>query len=179
LEVPFAFFGHSMGAVLAVEVARALAIQGLPSPRHLVASARRPPHLADPHSLLNSLSDVEFVAEINRRYGGIPNVIRDNPDIISLLLPCLRADIAAVESYQPGVGRRLECPISAYGGADDALCSRADLEAWRDVTSADFDLRLFPGGHFYLESQETMLLAQLSATLEPVIAAGRDDGSRE
>ena len=72
LDIPFVFFGHSMGAILAAEVTRELACRGARLPRYLIVSARRPPHMADPQSPLRNLSDTEFVEEIMRRYGGIP-----------------------------------------------------------------------------------------------------------
>src|SRR6185295_7994053 len=95
------FFGHSMGAVLASEVARELARRGAPLPRYLMVSAWRSPHIADPQSPLRNLSDAEFVEEIMRRYGGIPPEILREKDILALLLPALRADIAALETHQP------------------------------------------------------------------------------
>jgi len=174
LDIPFAFFGHSMGAVLAVEVARGLASNGLPAPSHLIVSGRRPPHMPDPESPIHSLSDAEFVAEINRRYGGIPPEILENHDILELLLPCLRADIIALEMYRPAQRRPLPCPIAAFGGEDDALTPRAHLEAWRDETTGPFEVCLFPGGHFYLEPHRSAVLAKISATLAPVLFAARN-----
>jgi surfactin synthase thioesterase subunit len=171
LDIPFAFFGHSMGAVLAAEVTRTLAAGGLPLPRHLFVSGRRPPHVPDPESPLRGLSDPEFVAEINRRYGGIPPEILQNQDILAILLPSLRADIAALETHRPPPRERLGCPISALGGADDPLTPRAHLDAWRDETTGAFEVCIFPGGHFYLEAQRTAVLAKVSATLAPMMSA--------
>jgi surfactin synthase thioesterase subunit len=171
LDIPFAFFGHSMGAVLAVEVTRTLAAGGLPLPRHLFVSGRRPPHVPDPESPLRGLSDPEFVAEINRRYGGIPPAILENQEILAILLPSLRADIAALETHRPPPRERLACPITALGGADDPLTPRAHLDAWREETAGAFEVSIFPGGHFYLEPQRTAVLAKVSATLAPMMSA--------
>ena len=171
LDIPFALFGHSLGAVLATEVAHGLATRDLPQPRHLIVSGRRPPRLPDPQSPLSGLSDPDFVDEINRRYGGIPPEILANADILTLLLPSLRADTVALETHDPPARRRLGCPISAFGGADDALTPFAHLDAWRDETASTFDVRVFPGGHFYLEPERAAVLAQLSAILAPLLVA--------
>ena len=168
LDVPFAFFGHSMGAVLAFEVAQALAKRGLPLPRHLIVSGRRAPQIPDSWPPLRHLPDTEFVAEINRRYGGIPSEILESPDVLELLLPCLRADVAALETHRPTSGSPLSCPISAFGGADDLQTPHAHLEGWGVETSSTFEVCIFPGGHFYLESQQVAVLARLSAMLAPI-----------
>jgi medium-chain acyl-[acyl-carrier-protein] hydrolase len=176
LDLPFAFFGHSMGAVLAFEVARAMASRSLPMPSHLIVSGRRPPYIADIAPPMHSLPDPEFVAEINRRYGGIPREILENQDVLALLLPGLRADITALETHRPPPSTPLPCAILAFGGADDPLTPRAHLEAWRHVTTGAFQICTFPGGHFYLEAQRVELLAELSAKLAPMLTTA---GERE
>ena len=170
LVIPFALFGHSMGAPLAAEVAHGLAARGLPQPCRLIVSGRRPPRLPDPLPPLSGLSDPDFVAEIKRRYDGIPHEILANPDLLAMLLPALRADIVALETHRPPARPPLNCPISAFGGADDALAPRAHLDAWRDETASTFDVRVFPGGHFYLETERAAVLAQ---HLRDVRAAAR------
>jgi medium-chain acyl-[acyl-carrier-protein] hydrolase len=173
LDIPFVFFGHSMGAILAAEVARELASRGLRLPSHLFVSGRRPPHMPDPESSLRGLSDPEFVAEINRRYGGIPPEILEHQDVLAMLLPSLRADIAALETHRPARRGPLQCPISAFGGSDDALTPPAHLEAWRGETATTFEVCLFPGGHFYLEPERAAVLAKVSAILAPILNAAR------
>jgi medium-chain acyl-[acyl-carrier-protein] hydrolase len=165
LDVPFVFFGHSMGAILAAEVTRELARRGAPLPRYLIVSARRPPHMADPQSPLRNLSDAEFVEEIMRRYGGIPPEVLREKELLALLLPALRADIAALETHWPPRRAPLPCPIVAFGGSDDALTPKAHLEAWREETVSNFEICVFPGGHFYLEPRRTAVLAKVSEIL--------------
>lgn len=171
LDRPFAFFGHSMGAVLAFEVARALEERGGPAPAHLVVSARRPPHLPGTELPLRGLPDPAFLAEVQRRYGGIPPEILAEPELLALLLPTLRADITALELHRPPRRTPLACPISAFGGAEDPLTPRAHLEAWRGETRGTFRLRLFQGGHFYLDPRRGELLADLCSSLASL---GRD-----
>lgn len=179
LDLPFAFFGHSMGAVVATEVVRVMQATGAPMPRHLFASGRRPAHFPNPDSLLHVLSDAEFVSEINRRYGGIPPEVAEHEELLALLLPSLRADIMALETHCPPAGRApLPCPISVFGGTDDPLTPRAHLDGWRSETSAAFRVRVFPGDHFYLHAQKDALLADVSATLAPLMISAwmRDSG---
>jgi surfactin synthase thioesterase subunit len=168
LDLPFAFFGHSMGAVVAAETARALLAAGGPPPRHLVVSARRPPHLAGTEPPLHPLPDDAFVAEVQRRYGGIHPEVARHADLMALLLPGLRADIRALETHRPPPRPPLPCPVSAFGGADDRLTPRAHLDAWRGETSGPFRVRVFPGGHFYLDARRAELLADLAASLAPL-----------
>lgn len=173
LDIPFVFFGHSMGAVLAGEVARELDARGLQLPRHLIVSARRPPHVPDPHPPLRNLTDAEFIDEVIRRYGGIAPEVLAEKDVLAILLPTLRADVAALETYRPPRRAPLQCPISAFGGADDALTPRADLEAWRSETALNFEVSVFPGGHFYLEAEQAAVLAKISTILSPILNAAR------
>ena len=170
-DKPFAFFGHSMGAVLAAEVARALQAAGAPVPAQLIVSGRRPPHWPAADAPLHRLPDEAFVAEIQRRYGGIPAEVLQHADVMALLLPSLRADIAALETHQPPSGRApLECALSVFGGSDDPLTPRAHLDGWRGETRGPFRVRVFPGDHFYLTGRRDALLADLSVTLAPLLA---------
>lgn len=165
LDRPFAFFGHSMGATFAHAVADALRARGGPQPFHLFVSARRPPWMPDPRAPMHRLSDDDFVAEMNRRYGGIPPEVLAEKDLLALLLPCVRADIRALETWQPAPGTPLDVPVSAFGGLGDALVPLAQLEAWREATRAGFALRQFPGGHFYLEGARGALFDELLAAI--------------
>lgn len=168
LVVPFAFFGHSMGAVVAFELARALARAGLPAPVHLFVSGRRPPRVPDPDPPMHALAAPEFIAELQRRYGGIPGEVLAHAELMELLLPCVRADITALETHEFTPGPKLQIPISAFGGTHDRRTPRAHLEAWREETSAEFRLREFPGEHFYLSSERDALLAEIVATTAAV-----------
>jgi surfactin synthase thioesterase subunit len=171
MDLPFAFFGHSMGAVLASEVARALHQRGHALPRHLIVSGRRPPHVHGTEQPLHGLPDDQFISRINQRYGGIPAELLEHADLMALLLPALRADITALETHRPHQRPPLPIPLSVFGGADDLLTPREHLDAWRSETSSALRVRVFPGGHFYLDGRRDELLADLSATLAPLLAA--------
>lgn len=165
LDVPFAFFGHSMGAIVATELCRSLAALGLPTPVQLFVSGRRPSGMPDPNPPLRHLSDASFLVEIQRRYAAIPAEVAAEPDVLSLLLPALRADIEALETHVPRSREPLACPILAIGGSDDPLTPRSDLEEWRRQTSHGLRVRLFPGGHFYLDACRDAVVAEIASTL--------------
>jgi medium-chain acyl-[acyl-carrier-protein] hydrolase len=165
LDEPFALFGHSFGALVAFEVARELRRRRGPQPVHLFISARRGPRRPDPVPPLHGLPEARFLHEVQTRYGGIPDVVLQEPELLALLLPTLRADLEAVETYTYEPEAPLDVPISAFGGLNDPWATLEDLEAWRDETRATFKLTRFPGGHFYLESSEAPLLQELGAQL--------------
>jgi medium-chain acyl-[acyl-carrier-protein] hydrolase len=144
-DLPFVFFGHSMGALLAYEVARRL------PPEHLVVSAHRAPHLPDT-TPLRGLDDDALVARLVET---IP-VLAD-PDLREIFLPILRADLTLCETYRFTPGAPLPCPVTVLGGTEDDLVGEAELAAWRTHTSAAFAVRMVPGGHFYLRGAEPLV----------------------
>ncbi|MEU9352521.1 alpha/beta fold hydrolase [Streptomyces griseoloalbus] len=152
-------FGHSMGAVVAYEVARRLTAAGSP-PVTLVVSGRRAPgdeqrcevHLRDDDGLL---------AEI-RRLGGTDMRVFESPDMRALFLPVLRADYQAVETYRHTEGPQLSCPVLALAGDSDPVASPAEMRHWAARTSAQFDVLGFSGGHFYLADHSAAVASVVS-----------------
>jgi surfactin synthase thioesterase subunit len=174
LDLPFALFGHSMGAVLATEVTMALASTGGPLPQHLFVSSRRPLDFPDPDTPLAGLSDADFVSEINKRYGGIPDEILQDAEMMELLLPSLRADIAALENHVPLRPTRIALPLSVFGGTHDKRVPPAHLQAWRSAAAGEFRVRLFEGDHFYITPRRVEVLADIAATLAPFLRSDSD-----
>lgn len=146
---PFAFFGHSMGALLAYEMAHQLRRRGYQGPEHLFVSARRPPHLPRMKQSYYDLPDDEFREQL-RRMNGTPDEVLDNEELMNLMMPLVRADFELNESHPPTEHPHLDCPISAFGGLGDRLVERDELAAWGELTSQSFQLRMFAGDHFYL-----------------------------
>lgn len=165
LDKPFAFFGHSLGALVGFELAHRLRWQSGVQPVHLFVSAARAPQILSRHRSIHALPEKEFLAEL-RRLNGTPRKVLANAELMQILLPVLRADFAAYESYVYSIERPpLGCSISAFGGLQDHRVSRGDLEAWRHQTSAPFSLRMFPGDHFFLSTTEPPLLKTLAQDL--------------
>lgn len=169
---PFAFFGHSMGALLACELARALASRSGPRVAQLLVSGRRPPHLPETETPIHTLSDDAFVASIGHRYGGIPAEVLRHRELLALLLPGLRADMKAIETHPFEAGPLLDCPIIAFGGDSDPRTPRQQLDQWQAQTHGSLRVRSFAGGHFYFTDPQVRaaLLDDLSGTLLPLTA---------
>jgi medium-chain acyl-[acyl-carrier-protein] hydrolase len=164
LDMPFAFYGHSLGALVAFELARHLRRPSGVQPVRLFVSANRAPqfHLQD--QPIHTLPEEEFLVEL-RRLNGIPTKVLEEPELMQIMLPILRADLAVYETYVYSAEPPLDCPISAFGGLQDHRVSRRDLEAWRDQTSVSFSLRMFPGDHFFWHTTQLLFLHVLSQDL--------------
>ncbi|HEX5724523.1 MAG TPA: thioesterase domain-containing protein [Longimicrobiaceae bacterium] len=161
MDVPFAFFGHSNGAIMSFELARRLRRAGRPLPLHLFLSGRQAPHLPPRHEPIHALAEPAF-SERLRRLEGTPEEILQNDEIMELVRPLLRADFALAETYAYAAEPPLAIPISAYGGDEDPDVFVDDVHAWREYTSAAFHARIFPGGHFFLHSGRAAVLEELS-----------------
>jgi medium-chain acyl-[acyl-carrier-protein] hydrolase len=164
LDKPFALFGHSLGALVGFELARELRRQSGVQPVRLFASADRAPQIPRQDRPIHALPEGEFLAEL-RRLNGTPGKVLEHDELMRIMLPILRADFAVYETYAYSVEPPLDCFISGFGGLQDRKVSRRDLEAWRDQTSASFSLRMFPGDHFFLNTNQPLLLQVISHDL--------------
>ncbi|HWQ56282.1 MAG TPA: alpha/beta fold hydrolase [Bryobacteraceae bacterium] len=161
---PFAFFGHSMGAGIAFELARWLRRRGEPLPAILLASGARAPQYRLNWTPGPEPTETELLEQL-RRLEGIPQEALEDPEVMRLVLPALRADTSLYRNYTYQPEPPLACPIRAYGGEADPNVAREHLEAWSHQTTASFALAMFPGGHFYLHSAEADLLAAITQVL--------------
>jgi medium-chain acyl-[acyl-carrier-protein] hydrolase len=161
----YAFFGHSMGAFIAFDLAHALSERGRP-PAHLFVSAQRAPRLPYPAQPIFALPDDEFLAGVLARYHSIPKPLLEDQALRAILLRTLRADFTLVEDYRYRAGRALPCPVTAFGGADDPGIAPEQLEAWSQETTGSFRLHLLAGGHFFLQEKREELLSIILADLD-------------
>ncbi|MDJ0706012.1 MAG: thioesterase II family protein [Leptolyngbyaceae cyanobacterium MO_188.B28] len=168
LTQPFAFFGHSMGALVSYELSQSLQQEQGLTPTHLFVSGHRAPHLPDLEEPIHALPTADFL-EALRRYNGTPEVILQNAELMELLLPTLRADFTLLEAYVYRPRLPLGCPISAYGGLQDWKVSEDELESWGEHTQADFSHQLFEGDHFFIHSAQSSLLLALNTTLKNLV----------
>lgn len=165
LDKPFAFFGHSMGALLSFELAHHLRAELGISPRHLFASGRRAPQTSKEPSLYD-LPKEQLVQELQELKGTHPDVL-GHPDLMEIMLPLLRADFSLGDTYTFPVRPLLSCPITVLGGLRDSA-PLPDLQAWRELTSGPFSLRMFPGDHFFLHSDELRLLGVIGRVSQQI-----------
>jgi len=164
-QAPFALFGHSMGAWIAFELARELRRQRQTMPIHLFLSARRAPHLASDGPRLSELPEQAFVRAIQERYRAIPPKLLDEPELLALFLPAMRADFALIDNYSHTEEPPLDVPVDAYRGADDDLVTHDQSMAWRRHSTGAFTHRVFPGGHFFLRDSRDLLLDAITSRL--------------
>ena len=162
-DVPFAFFGHSIGAKIAFELARELRRKNAVQPVHLFVSGSRPPHIPEPRPL-HLLPEHEFTKEL-RRFSGTPEAVMQSRDLMEMYLPILRADFSIDETCVYYEDNPLDCPISAFGGSEDKEANREELEAWRQHTLSSFTLQMFQGDHFFIKSSQSILLHSISQVL--------------
>ena len=164
LDEPFAFFGHSMGAVIAFEVARELRRRNRPLPKALFVAGARAPQFRRNWTPPPEPSERAFLDELRRLEGVAPKVL-DTPELLQLALPPLRADTRLYRNYVYPEGDPLPVPIYAFGGDADPNVNPDHIGGWREQTSTAFTSRIFPGGHFFIDSARDEFLRALAAAI--------------
>ena len=155
-RLPIVLFGHSMGAWIALECARELERLGL-APRAVVVSGRAAPGFGG-HASFGDLPDDGFVAELTRRYDGMPPEVAGNPEIMEVFLPVLRADVRMLERF-----RARASPIAApvhvlVGDRDPSTTDEGTAESWRAATTGAVEIHRFEGGHFFVTDQRDAIV---------------------
>jgi medium-chain acyl-[acyl-carrier-protein] hydrolase len=167
----FAFFGHSLGSLVAFELTRTLRRRGRTGPEHLFVSARPAPQRPTARPPIHHLPQEQFIVEVGKRYRALPTELQTDPELLALLLPALRADIAAVETHVYKDEPPLSCPITAFAGSDDSLMNSDDLTDWRLQTSAAFASYQMPGDHFFVNTCAARVMPIVRAALGELGAA--------
>lgn len=160
LDKPLAIFGHSMGALLGFELARAMRRAYGVSPLMLFASGHAAPQRARRRPTIHKLPAPQFWEEI-RRLDGTPDEVLANPELMEIVEPALRADFAACETYVYKHDRPLDCPIAAFRGLNDPNTDLDDVETWGYQTEAGFSTSVFGGGHFFIAGERARVLAAI------------------
>lgn len=167
LDRPYAFFGHSMGALIGFELTRYLRRQGRSRlPTYLFVSGKGAPQLANTDPPVSHLPEADLIERL-RHLKGTPEAVLRNAELISLFLPLIRADFALCETYQYVPDAPLPCPITTFGGLQDEGVTREMLSLWREQTGASFRMYFFDGDHFFLQKKQKQgsLLMALSQDL--------------
>lgn len=160
LNKPFAFFGHSMGALIILELTRWLRRTKGPMPVHLFISGRRAPQIPEDEAPDYDLPEPEFIERL-RKLNGTPQEVLNHPELMQLMVPLLRADFSVCETYQYESEPPLNIPITVFGGLGDVEVSRERLEPWQLLTTASFSLHMFPGDHFFIHTSQKEIISSV------------------
>jgi surfactin synthase thioesterase subunit len=161
-DQPVILFGHSVGAIAAFELAREMRREGLPAPARLLVSGRQAPHVAAQDSPIWDLP-AEALLDVVRDLGGTPAAVLDDPELVAMFLPALRADLEMNECYQYVRDAPLDTPITAFAAASDERASPADVAGWAQHTACGFTLVPVEGGHFAVTAQPRLVIDRVVA----------------
>jgi medium-chain acyl-[acyl-carrier-protein] hydrolase len=164
LDVPYAVFGHSMGALVSFELARHVVERGRPGPAVVFTSAAGAPPTPRAREDLHLASDEELVRKL-RELKGTPEAVLENAELLEILLPIFRADLAVVETYACDEHATIEAPLVAFGGDEDDEAPFDSLLRWRDRTRGAFGLRMFRGGHYFVHSARDAVVGAVTHEL--------------
>ncbi len=168
LDRPVALFGHSVGAMASFELAHLLANRFGVRISHLFVSGARAPQLPRKRKPIHDLPEEEFITELKTLNGTPPEVL-ENPELMRMVSTTLRVDLAIAETYRAADRPPLSCPISVFGGVDDTIVLREELEQWKIHTTGSFDLRQLPGDHFFIHTSDSLIQRIVSRELTTLI----------
>lgn len=168
-HLPYALFGHSMGSLAAFETCHVLAARRAALPSLLIACGHRAPRLPKSSPVMHDAPHAEFVAHL-RELGATPPELFSAPDLLELVLPGLRTDFRACETYSPPKRGPLPIPIVVYGGLGDKDTDRETLHAWQEETAGGCTVRMFPGGHFFVSDSANQVVAALERDILGTVA---------
>jgi surfactin synthase thioesterase subunit len=164
LDAPYAFYGHSMGAIVAYNLALLRAARGRSLPVRLMVGAYPPPHLLAPITDALNLSDEQLTRWL-LDIGGMSELMLGYPDWVRSALALLRDDLRVCQSHQPPGDRPLPCPIDVFAGDRDPLLALDTVAGWSPHTTAECQVHVIPGGHFFLHESSALLLRTVAFLL--------------
>jgi medium-chain acyl-[acyl-carrier-protein] hydrolase len=164
-RTPDMLLGHSMGSLIAYETVRELERRGLALPRILAVAGMRAPDLPLRRAPVYDAPAEAFVARL-RLNGGTPSLVLDNPDMLRLFEPMLRADYQLYDTYLWQPGPPLGCAVVAFAGEEDAVCSVENVAGWRRHAGGAFVMKTFPGGHFFPHAKGSDFPRSIAALLD-------------
>lgn len=163
-DLPFAFFGHSVGALIAFELARYLRLHGVSGPAHLFMSGCQAPQYRSPARRLHELPNAALIDEL-KVYNGTPSEVLESRELMALMLPTIRADFALAENYRYRPGPLLPMPISVFAGKQDDNKAPGQVDGWKKETSNTSHVTWFEGGHFFVNTERDAVLKCLNIEL--------------
>ncbi|MWA16245.1 thioesterase II family protein [Streptomyces sp. BA2] len=172
-DTPFALFGHSMGALLAYELAARLEARSeRTGPIALLVAGHRPPHLPDHLAPLYDLPDKEFLAGVFALDGTSDELLAE-PEVVQALLPLLRADFTAVDTYVHRLTEAVRCPVTVFTASADPTVIPGQMSRWSDVTERPPRVRTLPGGHFFVTTHRSLVTGMVATELHRALRAVR------
>jgi medium-chain acyl-[acyl-carrier-protein] hydrolase len=164
LDRPYLIYGHSMGSTVSFELLHLLKGRSLPLPRRYFAAARQAPHIPRRIAPFYDYPLKEFITEL-KRFGGTPDAILENAELMEMLVPRLRTELRAAYAYRREPVVKLECDVSVLGGARDELVLPEELAGWQEHFLERMDFRLFGGGHFFLEDNKEQVVSSICESI--------------
>ena len=169
---PLLVYGHSFGALVAYRAAFRLQSGSL-QPEAVLVSARRAPHLAPPKRY-DHLPKAEFLAELDR-FGGIPEAIRRDPEMMDFYLPIIRADLQLNDGYVNSEAEKVHAPVYLFSAQSDRVATAEELDGWRHATYSRFEHKVFEGGHFFIQEDAEGFTACIRAIMHTVLEQNDED----
>lgn len=163
INKPFVLFGHSMGSVLAFEIAKTLESETI-TPELVILSGRPPPRFGLKMNPISHLGDKELIAELHKLEGTDTRIL-ENDELMELLLPIIRADFRISEAYKSSASLKINSPMIAIGSEEDPWLNVAEFSEWKDYSNSTTKIHFFPGGHFYLREHIDLLTAFLNTEI--------------
>jgi surfactin synthase thioesterase subunit len=173
-ECPYILFGHSLGSKIAFQLMNRCVEKGLPGPEHFIASGCRSPHLPAKRRSFNHLSDQEFITEL-KKLNGTPDTVLENPELMALYLPVIRADFWLSDNYRFVSEINYTCGLSVFGGVEDVGISKNDLQAWEKFFTQGAEVHMFNGDHFFIESNKNEVWQKVVAIVHQVSSVSKNN----